>query len=225
MKLLPAALLLSGMCCCLPNPARSAVLLYNQPAQTPGTGYGNLSQFDTSPGGYGDYARAYENFTLPATASITEVRWRGQYDDVVPPTPISQFLLSLYADAGGTPGALVSSAVLPGDANQTLVSGSVYDYSATLPGAGFGVVAGTEYWLGIQAFSTEPPGWGWFTGTGGDGNFQQYFLGSWSTEPYDLALSLYGNPVGVPEPGQVASGLVLLAGVAGCVIRRRRATV
>lgn len=213
--------LLATAASCAATSAFGAVVLYNQPVLPDGTGY--ASQNDTAVAGFGSFATAYDNFSLASAAAVSEVRWTGQHwNGVTLPGTISEFLVTLYANNAGQPGALLATATIPGNANQTLVSGQIYTYSALLPGGGFSVSGGTTYWLGVQAAMDFPPQWGWVQGTGGEGSAVQDFLGARETLASDLAFSLYGTTA-VPEPGQIASGLVILLGAVGYGIRLRKA--
>src|SRR5262249_28059889 len=146
------ALLLCGAA-----PARADVL-YSQPSDFPVSGRVALwaSQNDTTPGGYGQFATAYDNFRLSAPAAVNFVTWQGGYFGPDVKGPISAFTLTFYADNGGTPGASLLIETIPGNANETFVGtepasndlgpNAVYDYSTELPVA-FPTLANTTYWL------------------------------------------------------------------------------
>jgi len=182
---------------------------------------GNLYASQNDPITYGNFATTYDNFTLGATSSINNVQWTGGYFSGSP-SAISSFTLGLYADSGGTPGALVSSDLISGTANETFLTGQIYSYSANiLP---YTATAGTQYWLSIQATVGFPPQWGWATGTGGDGAAYQVFFGTGGSVPVDMAFTLNGSAVAVPEPSTLVLGaLGALCMVGYCRFRRSAA--
>lgn len=207
-----------------------ADVLYMQPTDFPvlrGVGVW-ASQNDTNPGGVGNYATAYDNFTLLSTGSITDVHWQGGYFN--PPSqlaPITAFTIRFWADVGGQPGAVpLATFVIPGNANETFAGPEpassnpggnlVFDYSTNLPGS-FLALEGTTYWLSIvpDLAAIGAPGqegqWGWHTGTGGDGISVQDYFGQRFVNG-DLTFSLTGTFV-VPEPASI-----VLCGIGGLTL-------
>ena len=189
------------------------------------------SQNDTTPGGRGNYATAYDDFNLAAGANISAVTWVGEYFNGNP-APISGFTVNFYADNVGTPGSLVQTNAIAGNANETAIGldkfgNSMFGYSTALPVA-FGAGAGTPYWMSVVpdlpmnvSFS---PQWGWAIGTGGNGTSYQTNRSldgvNSSSNPNDLSFSL--TPTDTPEPGSIA--LMAGAGLTGAAcLRRRRA--
>jgi hypothetical protein len=211
----------------LANTPVHAVVVYNQPSDFPaGTLF--ASQNDTA-GGFGNFATTFDNFTLTAATTITDVHWQGGYFN--PPTlaPISTFTLIFWDNSAvNTPGAALLTAHIPGNANETLVGpGSnvlIFDYSVDLP-VPFVAAGGTTYWLSIVPDLPFPPQWGWHTGTGGDGRVVQDFSGR-SVLETDLAFALTGEVRAVPGPASLA--LVVAGIVAGLpllglgALKRRR---
>jgi hypothetical protein len=231
---LAGALLLCG------TAARADVVLFSQPSdfQVSGRIGFYASQNDTAVGGIGNFATAFDNFTLPSSSQINGVQWQGGY--FLPPNqgPITAFTLTFYADNGGQPGAALLSETIPGNANETFVGTEpgtgnggdlVFNYSTVLPTA-FQAQANTPYWLSIVPnlnFSDDPNigQWAWHTGTGGDGVSFQDFLGQRFNDPSDLAFSLSGI-VNTPEPASLLLwGAVALGGLACCRRRRTESTV
>ena len=77
-------------------------VIYSQPNGGSGNAYS--SQNDTT-GGNGNFATAFDNFTLGGTGqiSITDATWFGQYFNPPVPGAITKFTLMFYTDNGGIP--------------------------------------------------------------------------------------------------------------------------
>jgi hypothetical protein len=198
-------------------PARADSILYNQPTDLNGA---YASQNDTS-GGNGNFATSYDNFTLGTAATIDSVAWVGSYFN--PPTPgtITSFAVSFYGDSSGTPGTLLATTNISGNANETFLAidnggDPAYTYSGSV--TPFSVAAGTQYWISIVPSIGFPPQWGWETGTGGDGAAYQVFFGAGSPLPNDLAFTLFST---VPEPSTLVLGSIGALGLLGYARRRR----
>lgn len=201
--------LLSGAALASPNP-----VVYQQPWLGAGTA-AYASQFDT--GTNGDFAKVYDDFTLAAATTITDVHWTGQYFGGTRGNGANSFLIQFWSNAGGPGTLLYSATIAAGAANETLLSGNDYSYDADLTTA-FVAQAGTTYWVSIQATMLFPPQWGWSEGTGGNGVAFQDFFGSRSRLPLDLAFSLTGKPADLPEP---ASLLLVGLALTGLGVARR----
>ena len=183
---------------------------------TPNTAFPSEREFDTLIG---------DDFTLPANDVIRSVSWLGSYafDGTAP--AVDDFQIRFYADAAGSPGALLQSFAVghaaARDAVGTLGPFTTYGYTADL-GGGFGAAAGTTYWLMIANDTTgDNDNWYWAVQTGPGGNVQLSVDdgGSWSStlvaaEAYFI---LDNDNVSVPEP---ASFLLVGIGVAAAVRRR-----
>ena len=224
MKTVVVALMLSFVA----GSSAVAVTIYNQPWD--GTGGGTASQNDTSGGGAGNFATAYDNFFLAANAAIDSVTWLGVWFN--PPTQgtITGFTLSFWADSAGAPGGLLQSYSIAGNASETFFATgtnglAAYTYSANLT-TDFNALAGTQYWLSIVPdTTTAQPQWAWASGTGGDGISYVDFFGNRSQNPFDLAFSLNStngntNGLGVPESGSTA--LLLGSAVIGLGLLRKK---
>jgi hypothetical protein len=235
--MLAASALLLG----LAAPAPADVVLFTQPSDFPVSGRVGAwaSQFDTGTPSLGNFATAYDNFSVMGTGSfqVNSLTWQGGY--FAPPTqgPITQFTLQFWSDAGGKPGSVLATETIPGNANETFVgtepaSGAlgpdlVFNYSTNLPTPFVGT-AGTQYWLSIVPdldFSSSNFGqWGWHTATGGDGTSLQDFFGTRFTNPNDLAFTLIGlSPAQIPEPtSMLVWGALGVAGLVGYRARKRK---
>jgi hypothetical protein len=191
-------------------PAAGAVLYVQNP------NYNGAYASQNDPSGFGNFATAYDNFTLSSTATISWVEWAGSYFNPQVAGAITGFTISFYADAAGTPGALLASTGdVAGNAGETFVgldnAGSpTYFYGM---GATLAATAGTQYWMSIVPDSVLPPQWGWETGSGGDGAAYQCFFGACGATPDDLAFAL-----ATPEPGSIA---LLATGLVAVGIRVR----
>ncbi len=135
---------------------------------------------------------AYDVFTLPSTQLITEVDWRGGYIHTLG-GPVTNFTVTIFANVAVGARPLVTDPrqeetnpvylakyVVGGNAGETLagvVGGTtMYDYKFVLP-TPFLAVAGTPYWLRIEAFQNTYPDWGIAVGMGGDGQYYRFWTG------------------------------------------------
>ena len=135
-------------------------------------------------------AKAWDNFTFAQGAVVDGFSWTGSYAEpfatgVGAETPLTDFRIELFNDAGGVPGTLAHVFDLPGGAagaDDAAVmtteldytspgGGKVYDYHALVP---FTAVLAGDYWVSITALQTFPstgidPTWQWSLGTNPDG--------------------------------------------------------
>ena len=134
---------------------------------------------------------AYDDFTLGSTQTITEVRWRGGYQNFAAYGHVSNFSVTFYESiAGGSqphvnnpqlPEVYLAYFLLNGVANETYVGTfggmPMYDYSYVLQ-TPFLAQAGVKYWIRIEGYQSVFPDWGLARGTGGDGQHFAFSTGS-----------------------------------------------
>lgn len=198
-------------------------------SQAPDPAGGVIKSAWYPPDGLDGDAYAFDSFVLGSTQSISGIQWRGGYTNFLSgagESPVSDFTISIYASipAGIQPdlgylhtGPLARYSV-GGNAGETL-AGTVggiplYDYKYTLPTA-FQAVAGTKYWIQIEAsqgvtpFYGWPPDWGIANGIGGDGSHFYAITGGtngggtlYFTTAHDTAFTLLAS---VNSPGVVVN--------------------
>ncbi len=185
-------------------------------------------------------SRAADSFTLTAQKQIDRVRWWGAYLVAGSPIPCGailddDFTLTIHTDAGGQPGAIVSSNLLGSSATriqtgkQISIFGNVYDeyqFTADLVQP-FVANAGDTFWVVVERGSVDTCAWYWETapqGILGDGSaLWDQSGGGYLLEDFDLAFCI--NPVDVCHIpavsvwGVTVSSLLVLA--AGIVISFR----
>ena len=200
-----------------------AAIIYDQPYDGSIFADAYASQNDsTIEDGQGDFAKAYDNFTLDSATAIGKVKWYGEFflnEEVFSvaqdPAPISNFLIQFWSDNSGPNAELFSETIL-GNADETFVKKignfNLYKYGMDLS-LPFKALAGTTYWLSIQPTLDYPPQWGWYQGKGGNGVAYQDFVGENGAIPKDLAFSL----ASVPEPITI---LLLSFGLIGFMIAK-----
>ena len=161
---------------------------------------GNLGPFasvDRTLGSDPEEAKAWDNFSLGETTVIEGIHWAGAYVEPFATgagagTPETDFLVEIFGDDAGAPGAVHSSFTLgggdagvsDGNVDSTLLGhtaedgGPVYGYAAMLP---FTVLDAGDYWISITALQTFPsddplidPTWQWHIGGGSGDGFYTY---------------------------------------------------
>jgi hypothetical protein len=199
--------------------AADATVLWNQPFD--GTGKAYSSQND--PGGYGNFATVYDNFSISAPSNLTGFSWVGEVFNGGPPSGITAWTVTLYADAGGAPGGAITSWIFGGNGGETHL-GTYGGYETFAYGESFSpdAVAPGTYWVSVVPDQIFPVQWAWSLGLGGDGKSFQDLFGARSQLSADFALAVYGDALaGVPEP---ATWTLMLMGVGGlgASLRARR---
>ncbi len=182
------------------------------------TGFPSEREFDTL---------IADDFSIAGNDTARSVEWLGVYafDNTAPAA--DDFEIRFYADAAGAPGALLQTFAV-GNAVARAAVGTLdifteYRYTADL-GAGFGINAGTTYWLVIANDTTgDSDNWYWSTqAPGGNTQLSVNDGASWvpTTTPGATYFTLDNANVAVPEPASV-----LLVGTAfAAAVRRRRQT-
>lgn len=134
-----------------------------------------------SPDGSDNDQYVWDNFTLPADATITEVHWFGTYDPMRfgAGGPVLDFTVRIFpSTVSGLEPAVANPPLVQyqtgGNAGETssgaVAGATLYDYQFKLP-TPFAASAGVKYWVQIEAFQQgSQPDWCLVTGTGGDGN-------------------------------------------------------
>jgi hypothetical protein len=158
--------------------AANAAVVYSQPPNPAG---GLLQSSWWAPDG-SDYDQyVWDGFVFNADQSITEVRWRGGHDPSKGGIggPVIEFTVAIY---GSIPGGSQPSVGNPplveyhtGDAAGETAAGNfggvaMNDYGFILPQA-FAAVAGTKYWIQIEATQHGIPDWGISSASAGDGKY------------------------------------------------------
>ena len=203
------------------SPAAPSPLVY---AQNPDFLNVYASQNDTT-GGFGNYATAYDNFTLSTSTNIDEFAWVGGYFNPAAQGAMTGATLTFYADAGNQPGAILAQFSGPGTFGETFIGTDQFGdpmflYDGLL-GTPFAAAAGTQYWVSIVPDVGFPPQWGWGTSSDADLTAWQCFFGTCGAVPTDFSFALYGTAqTSVPEPGSLVLMGTGLLGLAG-VIRRK----
>lgn len=161
------------------------------------------------------FSKAYDDFSLAQATTLTGLQWTGYF---LNPAQVLEtgYLVELWSDAGGAPGAARLAGWTVDNAVATAVPSVLadvlaYTYALDLPEA-FQAAAGVTYWLSIQATTPAFPQWSWAAGAGGDGASYQSSTFDTARRGWDLAFSLTAAETTVPEPtGLALAGWALLA--------------
>jgi hypothetical protein len=204
-----------------PSPKRCRSI---RQAPNPSGGYDKSSWFP--PDGLDGDQYVWDSFVLGSNQTINQLRWRGCYTNYLSgagESPVFAFTISIWGgiEAGIQPDVTASPLVqytINGNAGETPAGtfGGVqmYDYHANVPG-GFKAVAGTQYWVQIEACQgltptySWPPDWSLAYGTGGDGSHFREVIGG----------SLAGGNAYQLISGDIAFSVLTSANGSGIVVK------
>jgi len=186
--------------------------------------------------------RFADSLMLGEAATAQSVTWRGIYGNANTLTFPLSFDLTLYSDAAGLPGAVLSNTPVSFNALAEITDTGadvyelfdVYEFQADLTPTL--LAAGTPYWFSPLADTNNDvdDDWFWTTGLGGDAyafKFDADDDGPWRliTDSSSFPPSPFGGPfyfilddepLAVPEP---TTAMLAAAGVLALASRRRRA--
>jgi hypothetical protein len=164
-----------------------------------------------------------EDFVLSAATKFTDVRF---WSLELPVGYQGSFVWQIYGDNAGQPGSLLNSGeAVPLRRSTGKTFGAYQEYENTFSAGIISLGAGT-YWLGLHngpltTATLQNVRWettGQIHNPTGFEDATPFGVGPWEATGLEHAFQL-----GVPEPSQIATGVLLLGGVAGYVVRRRRA--
>jgi hypothetical protein len=154
--------------------AIEAGVLYQQPPD-PSGGFYHSSWWDPDGSNYDEYV--WDKFTLSQDADIDSITWRGAYDPAFGgATPVVNFTVGIYGSiVGGSQPDLAHPPLVEyqtgdnaGEAFAGTIGGvNMYDYRCAMPAA-FHAQAGVPYWVQIEGWQQNFPGWSIARGTAGD---------------------------------------------------------
>jgi hypothetical protein len=194
-------------------PALVSGIIFDQPIDPSGKLF--LSAW-IDPDGTDFDQKVWDNFTLQADETITEIGWFGAYDPLRLGMggPVLDFTVAIYPSiAVGTEPAVAGPPLVKyqtgGNAGETsigMVGGiSMNAYAFSLP-TSFAASAGVKYWVHIVASQGgSGPDWCLAAGTGGNGSHYRWGSGSggdsgYRTVPGDAAFTLVGPVLDTTTP-------------------------
>ncbi len=205
------------------TPASGISTICQEPDQGPHGGF----PFVHSDKSYG--SRAAESFVSPGGGIVDRVQWWGAYMSpslAVCAPNADDFTLTVYADAGGVPGPVVSTNNIGGSASSVSTGQFIvfvgikfveYTYATELLQP-FPADAGATYWVEIvrDAYDVDGCSWWWETapqGTNGDGvaNWDQGHGTGYRMSWFDLAMCVRIAPDcnrnGIADNVDISSGV------------------
>lgn len=199
------------------TPPPDSGVIYRQPAAASGTLL-QSSRWVPDDSDYDVYV--WDSFTLDKNQTIGEITWRGGYDPSKARIggKVLDFQLCIYGSIpAGTQPDVVHAPLAEyrtGDKAGEKPAGTVgttamYDYRFVLP-VPFVAVAGTKYWLRVEALQDSIPHWGIASGTGGDGKYFRSIAGVgdffYQSMPGDAAFTLIQPPENGSGPAAQTGG-------------------
>ena len=140
---------------------------------------------------------AADDFSVASDTEITTVEWVGLY--VISNSPgVDDFLIRIYEDNSGPVGSPLATFNVGNDVNRTnsgvdfMLLFDIYEYSAEIS---FQAVAGTTYWISIDAQSFADNNDTWFWGslsTQGNAHISSNLGNTWSLFGHTTTLVLRG---------------------------------
>lgn len=207
------------LCASLATLPAFAGTLYSQPPSTFLSTM--LSQADTA---FSDgSAWVNDDFIASQSGAITHISWQGDAQPAGNTGFTITFIPAVVAGNPYTPTlpelatvAPLMTVTVPGNAGQTLNTGTLYNFNAVLP-TPFNLVKGIRYWINIESTGINP--WGWANGTGGNAsiNYCQQTpyvctLGvsdrAFSLNDTTVTASLVSGEVNVAYPATALAGTV-----------------
>lgn len=205
-------------------PARAGEVFSKPPSPTGGL---NASSW-VPPDGSDSDMYAWDDFTLAATQTITEVRWRGGYALGAPFGKATDFRVSFFESIAGGFQPLIT--VMPedeenevtlatfhtngnaGEAFAGVFGGvSMYDYRFVLP-APVTLAGGVKYWFRVVASQPTYPDWGMTTSAPGSHFRYSTGLHMFQNVPNEMAFALHATWIDLGQALSGSAGNPALAG-------------
>ncbi len=205
-------------------PARAGEVFAKPPSATGGV---NASAW-VPPDGSDSDMYAWDDFTLAATQTVTEVRWRGGYAAGAPFGKATDFRVSFFESIAGGFQPLITAMPedeenevtlatfhINGNAGETFAgvfSGvSMYDYRFVLP-APVTLAGGVKYWFRVVASQPVYPDWGLTTSSPGSHFRYSTGLHMFQNVPNEMAFALHATWADLGHALAGTAGLPKLSG-------------
>ena len=158
---------------------------------------------------------AYDDFILPASAHLTEVRWRGGYTHNAQWGQVINFSIAVFE---GYPGGNWPICGNPGEndapyiykietnslCNPIAAPYGMKDHSFTLP-VPLALQGNKAYWLRVEGYQPLIPDWGMATSTQGNGSYFRFSTGAamFNNMTGNIAFTLLGDYAATLVSGRV----------------------
>ena len=220
-KYVAAMILLVSFWVSAPHAAADYVLFSQSASQRPV----EIESYSNGINGDQNVIAVFDDFTIPIDAELTGVSWTGGFIGYYAGASVSRFTIRFYENLANQPGALLSSSVIVGNANEhysTFLNKNTYYTQLTNP---ILVSMHNSYWMSIVATVdnslnlNNTATWGW--GVSQTTPFSPF-------PPYERVIAYYSydngprymmsanmsfaiSGIAVPEPqGLIALGLGLI---------------